>query len=162
MMQQHLNEQGEQIGEPMPNETLVKFDYPDSLLREYENWVVLLRPDQITLGTLVLACKLDATAMGLVPASAFAELATVTAELENTLQSVFQYDKINYLLLMMVDPQVHFHVVPRYSSVRMLGSTAFVDPFWPGPPVIPQTLEISSEQQQQMLELLKDNWAVTA
>jgi len=60
----------------MANETMRKFGYPDSLVREYQNWVVLLRPGQVTLGSLVLAAKSDATAFGSLPAGAYAELAT--------------------------------------------------------------------------------------
>ena len=39
------------------NPTMQKFGYPDSLIREYDHWVVLLRPQQVTLGALVLVCK---------------------------------------------------------------------------------------------------------
>src|SRR5918998_2367615 len=58
------------------NPTIRKFGYPGTLVRELEHWVVLLRPAQVTLGSLVLAAKSDATAFGALPAGAFAELAT--------------------------------------------------------------------------------------
>ena len=48
----------------MANETMLKFGYPDSLICDYEHWVVLLRPAQVTRGSLVLAAKSDATAFG--------------------------------------------------------------------------------------------------
>src|SRR5438045_2632082 len=101
--------------EPLPmNATIAKFGYPASLLREYSNWVVLLRPVQPTLGSLVLACKEDANSLGAVSATAYAELSVATAELERALRGAFDYQKLNYLALMMVDPHVHFHVIPRY------------------------------------------------
>src|SRR3546814_2464599 len=34
------------------NDTILKFGYPATLIREYEHWVVLLRPAQLTLGSL--------------------------------------------------------------------------------------------------------------
>ena len=37
------------------NVTMQKFGYPDTLIAEYDHWVVLLRPSQVTLGSLVLA-----------------------------------------------------------------------------------------------------------
>ena len=111
----------------MPNETIVKFGYPDSLVHEYNDWVVLLRPDQITIGSLVLACKLDIESVGQVPADTFAELATITRDIETALGKVFHHDKINYLLLMMVDKHVHFHVLPRYASARRVKGTEFED-----------------------------------
>ncbi|MDH5245643.1 MAG: HIT family protein, partial [Betaproteobacteria bacterium] len=100
------------------NETILRFGYPATLLHEYRSWVVLLRPAQPTLGSLVLACKEDATSLGAVSAAAYAELAIATADLEHALRLVFDYRKINYLALMMVDPHVHFHVIPRYSEPR--------------------------------------------
>ena len=40
----------------MPHDTLLKFNYPQTLLREYQHWAVLLRPKQVTVGSLVLIC----------------------------------------------------------------------------------------------------------
>jgi diadenosine tetraphosphate (Ap4A) HIT family hydrolase len=37
-------------------------------------------------------------------------------------------------MLMMVDPNVHFHVIPRYSEPRSWGGIDFPDAGWPGPP----------------------------
>ncbi len=144
----------------MANETLIKFGYPDSLVHEYDDWVVLLRPVQITVASLVLACKLDIESMGQIPANTFAELATVTSDIETVLQKTFQYDKINYLLLMMVDKHVHFHVLPRYESTRSLNGEEFEDAFWPGPPDISQTMDITSGQYDEMLVRLKSSWPV--
>ena len=44
------------------------------------------------------------------------------------------YERINYLMLMMVDPNVHFHVIPRYSEARQWDGVEFPDAGWPGPP----------------------------
>ena len=54
----------------MTNETMLKFGYPGSLIREYEHWAVMLRPAQVTLGSLVLAARSDATAFGQLPPGA--------------------------------------------------------------------------------------------
>ena len=42
------------------------FGHPDSLVREYDHWVVLVRPKQVTLGALVMACKERAQSFGAV------------------------------------------------------------------------------------------------
>ena len=57
----------------MTNATITKFGHPASLVRDYEHWVVLLRPAQVTAGSLVLAAKGDATAYGALPQQAFIE-----------------------------------------------------------------------------------------
>ena len=118
----------------MANETMRKFGYPGSLVREYEHWAVLLRPAQVTLGSLVLAAKGEATAFGALPRGAHAELAAITADIEALLSARIGYDRINYLMLMMVDPHVHFHVFPRYEGSRSFESVTITDAGWPGPP----------------------------
>lgn len=39
-----------------------KFGYPNTLVKEYNNWCICLRPEQVTLGSLVLICKEEVTA----------------------------------------------------------------------------------------------------
>ena len=116
------------------NETIVKFGWPASLIADYEHWVVLLRPAQPTLGSLVLAAKSDATAFGDLPAEAHAELKSVTGAIEAALRAAVGYQKLNYLMLMMVDPHVHFHVLPRYEGERSGGGMTVRDAGWPGQP----------------------------
>ncbi|MGH0037535.1 MAG: HIT domain-containing protein [Myxococcota bacterium] len=127
------------------NETAVKFGYPDSLLADYDHWCVLLRPAQVTLGSVVLVCKDPAGRFGDISPEASSELVTVVARLEAALAAAFQYDKINYLMLMMVDPDVHFHVIPRYGSERSLAGTPFRDAFWPGPPDVTSRLDLDDD-----------------
>ena len=100
------------------NETILRFGYPATLIADYEHWVVLLRPAQPTLGSLVLAAKGEARSFAELPREAFAELQRAVADIEAALGAAIRFEKINYLMLMMVDPHVHFHVVPRYEGER--------------------------------------------
>ena len=142
----------------MANDTMRKFGYPDSLIREYEHWVVLLRPAQVTLGSLVLAAKSDATAFGQLPAGAHAELAAVTKEIEATLLAETGYEKINYLMLMMVDPHVHFHVLPRYSGTRTLEAISLSDAGWPGQPDLKGAVNLEPEPFQRLRNAILRSW----
>ena len=54
--------------------------------------------------------------------------------IERALRAAFDYQKLNYLALMMVDPHVHFHVIPRYSEAREFEGSTFLDAAWPKPP----------------------------
>jgi diadenosine tetraphosphate (Ap4A) HIT family hydrolase len=128
------------------NPTIEKFGYPATLLREFEHWLVLLRPAQVTLGALVLAAKSDATAYGDLRREAFAEQADVVAAVETALSAFCQYERINYLMLMMVDPNVHFHVIPRYSAPRQWNGIEFPDAGWPGPPQLGKMVALTSER----------------
>lgn len=118
----------------MINPTIARFGHPATLVRDYEHWVVLLRPAQVTAGSLILAAKSDATAFGDLPHGAFIELGMVVANIEVALRRAVAYERINYLMLMMVDPNVHFHVFPRYSGSRSLAGVDIADAGWPGPP----------------------------
>ena len=140
------------------NATISKFGYPASLLHEYRHWVVLLRPAQPTLGCLILACKEDATALGAVSSAASAELADAAAGLEQALRLAFDYRKINYLALMMVDPHLHFHVIPRYSEARDFGGVQCLDAAWPKPPDLSSTLALTDVQMRALREKLRAAW----
>ena len=141
------------------NATMEKFGYPNTLVREYDHWVVLLRPQQVTLGALVLICKEDADTFSGVSGQAFSEMKEVTSVLEAGLKESFAYDKINYLMLMMVDPDVHFHILPRYSAARFLGQAEFTDPAWPGPPDLGKVNVVGDHVKEQILETLKNTFS---
>ncbi|MEO6063962.1 MAG: HIT family protein [Thermoflexales bacterium] len=128
------------------NATILKFGYPATLVREFAHWVVLVRPAQVTLGSLVLAAKSDATAYGDLPPEAFTEQAAVIAAIEPGLKAFCGYERINYLMLMMVDTDVHFHVIPRYSGTREWGGLELADRGWPGPPDLKSATDLSPSQ----------------
>jgi diadenosine tetraphosphate (Ap4A) HIT family hydrolase len=132
------------------NTTIEKFGYPATLVREYEHWLVLLRPAQVTLGSLVLAAKSDATAYGALPREAFAEQAEAVAAIERGITDFCRYERINYLMLMMVDPHVHFHVVPRYNGTRDWNGITLPDSGWPGPPDLKSAISLLPQQIGQL------------
>ena len=132
------------------NATIEKFGWPGTLVREFEHWVVLARPAQPTLGSLVLAAKSDATAFGDLPEAAHTELKQVTAAIEAALAKAVGYTKLNYLMLMMVDPHVHFHVIPRYEGAREwpkgeASAREFVDVGWPKVPDLGHAATLEGE-----------------
>ena len=142
------------------NATIAKFGWPATLVAEFDHWVVLLRPAQPTLGSLVLAAKSDATAFGDLPGAAHAELKTVTAAIEAALTRAVDYAKINYLMLMMVDPHVHFHVIPRYDGERSAAGLTIADAGWPGQPDLGSAVKIDSEADTALRDWLKGHFAL--
>jgi diadenosine tetraphosphate (Ap4A) HIT family hydrolase len=145
-----------QVGGKM-NPTIEKFGYPATLLHELQHWLVLLRPAQVTLGSLVLAAKSDATAYSELPPEAFTEQSEAVRLIERGLAAFTGYERINYLMLMMVDPNVHFHVIPRYSEARLWSGIEFPDSGWPGPPQLGSAVALSQEQ----IKELKDGLSAT-
>ena len=141
------------------NETIAKFGHPATLIAEYDHWVVLLRPAQPTLGALVLAAKSDATAFGDLPAAAHAELKVATTAIEAALGQAVGYAKINYLMLMMVDPHVHFHVLPRYEGERLGAGLTVVDAGWPAQPDLGQAVKLNDAQIAALVDWLQPYFA---
>ena len=141
------------------NPTILKFGYPASLVREFDHWLVLLRPAQVTLGSLVLAAKSDATAYSDLPREAFAEQKDAVAAIEAGLAAFVQYERINYLMLRMVDPNVHFHVIPRYSGLRSWSGIEFPDAGWPGQPDLAGAVKLAGDQLAALAEELASNFA---
>lgn len=84
----------------------------------------------------------------------YSDLSTLIKVVEKTLTRVFCYDKINYLALMMVDRQVHFHVIPRYERQISFVNYYWIDKDYPRPPVL-NTQEISDIQLMEIHALLK-------
>lgn len=141
-----------------PHTTMLAFGYPETLIREYGHWTVQLRPRQATLGALVLICKEDVTAFSAIGDDAFAELRHAVRDIEMALAKLFAFDKINYLMLMMVDPHVHFHVLPRYNREREFEGVMYRDATWPGPPDLGAALEIDTSGRGRLLEALHAAW----
>jgi len=118
---------------PERNATFTRFGGTDTLIADYRWWSVQIRPQQATLGAMILLAHGPALAFSDLPDGAHAELARITRDIETTV-SRFGNQKINYLMLMMVDPHVHFHVIPRYDNSVVFDNITFTDPGWPGIP----------------------------
>lgn len=110
------------------------FGLDENLLGSFEHWTVLLRPKQVTPGSMVLVLNRFAASMGELRPHEGAELGAVCAEIEGALRARLAMEKVNYLALMMVDPHVHLHVLPRYSAPVIIDGREFADRQWPGPP----------------------------
>ena len=136
------------------NPTIQKFGYPATLLGELDHWLILLRPAQVTLGSLVLAAKSHAIAYSALPVEAFSEQRKAVSLIEKALGDFCNYERINYLMLMMVDPNVHFHVIPRYSEPRQWNELNFLDAGWPGPPDLASAIELTPGQLTVLAEQL--------
>lgn len=140
------------------NETILRFGYPETLVARYEHWLVLLRPAQPTLGSLVLASASEARRFSGLPAPAFAELGEAVADIEHALAAAVRYERINYLMLMMVDPHVHWHVIPRYQGNREAKGISLADSGWPKLPQLGEALSLDEAQVASLGEWLRAHW----
>ena len=58
-------------------------------------------------------------------------------------------------MLMMVDPHVHFHVIPRYEGAREWGGVAFPDAGWPAVPQLGDAVKLEPAQREALVAELK-------
>jgi diadenosine tetraphosphate (Ap4A) HIT family hydrolase len=139
--------------------TLQKFGYPGTLIKELDHWCIVMRPAQATLGALVLIAKSESTSVAQLPQQAYAELQQATHLIETALNRFRPFNKINYLAFMMVDPHVHFHVLPRYAEPQVFDGTAFTDPGWPALPDMKFANSNSPKTAQKLHKALVDAFA---
>lgn len=131
-----------------------KFRVESLAVRRYRHWTWSVRPVQGTLGASVISLNRAAASWSEVRSDENAELAEVVHDIESALRSHFAFAKINYLMLMMVDEHVHFHVFPRYPEARSFAGKEWVDATWPK---LPDVLGGDSDPEtvRAILELLK-------
>ncbi|WP_374576611.1 HIT family protein [Phenylobacterium sp. J367] len=117
-----------------------------------------MRPQQPTLGSLVLVCKEEAGAFSELTPSAFADLKTAVDGIERLLTDFVGYERINYLMLMMVDRDVHFHVIPRYDGSREHAGLTFADAGWPAQPNLGAHVALTDDQSAALAAELAGRW----
>lgn len=142
----------------MANPTETKFGDPATRIAQSDRWTVLLRPRQPTLGSLVLVCREPAVAFAALSPEAFAELRAIVGRVETVLREVTAYERINYLMLMMVDPDVHFHVIPRYPGSRNFFGVDYRDAGWPGPPALDANVAPEANARDALIGRLRSAW----
>ena len=142
----------------MTNATALNFGFPGAKVGETAAWLVLVRQKQPTFGSLVLVCKEEAKAFSDISAAAFADLQVPVTAIEGLLRKAVGYDRINYLMLMMVDPDVHFHVIPRYEGARAYEGQDFADAGWPGPPALAQAVDLGADGAAKLARSLQRDW----
>jgi len=139
---------------------LKKFDYDNLLIKEYKNWYLLLRKEQVTLGSLVLIEKSFKTKYSEISNESFSEFGIIIKEIESALKSLFNYDKINYLMLMMVDDEVHYHIIPRYSQDIIFNSISFVDNGWPALPDMSYINQVEKMISQKLIKEIQNKLGI--
>jgi len=108
-----------------------KFRVQELLIAQVGAWNISLRPQQPTIGSLILSLGRKCTAFSELTEQEAIDLGKAFKRIESMLKNTFNPQKINYLALMMVDNQVHYHVLPRYEGVVKIDDTEYKDHCWP-------------------------------
>jgi diadenosine tetraphosphate (Ap4A) HIT family hydrolase len=113
-----------------------KFRVDELKVLENPSWTWSVRPGQATLGAGILSLNRHAATFSEVTEDEMIGLAGLVATLESAVRTAFDHRIMNYLMLMMVDHHVHYHVIPRYEGTRQFGGREWVDNGWPALPVL--------------------------
>ena len=113
-----------------------KFRVAELLVLDRGGWSWSVRPSQPTLGSGIISLNRYALRLSDVSTEEMAALADLVGKLERAIGACFNHSIMNYLMLMMVDHQVHYHVIPRYDGERWFGGRRWVDNGWPKLPVL--------------------------
>jgi diadenosine tetraphosphate (Ap4A) HIT family hydrolase len=113
-----------------------KFRLSELVIAETEHWNWSVRPAQATVGSGILSAKRPVEAFSEITEEESADLGKMIKIIEGALKKKFSYNRINYLMLMMVDFHVHFHVIPRYDRDIEFSGITWNDKGWPKPPIL--------------------------
>lgn len=112
------------------------FRLDELTIHEGQAWIVSVRPGQITLGSMVVSSShghLDFQGFSTDDSTG---LSAAFATAERLAKIELGAVRVNLACLMMKDPVVHFHVLPRYSQPVERYDRTWLDEDWPGPPTI--------------------------
>jgi diadenosine tetraphosphate (Ap4A) HIT family hydrolase len=110
-----------------------KFKPEELTLKEFDNWIVLLRQKQITLGSCVIILKREVGSLANVSPEEMSQLPEAISWYEEKCIALFGAEKFNYYAAMMKDNFVHFHGFPRYSKPITACNAQWIDELWPKP-----------------------------
>lgn len=113
-----------------------KFRLDDLTVHQTDHWTWSVRPVHSTLGAGILSLNRFCPSFSEATEAEFTDLRVMVRHIERTLQAAFSPQKMNYIMLMMVDRHLHFHVLPRYSETKQFGGLEWVDSGWPKPPAL--------------------------
>lgn len=131
-----------------------KFEVNYNKIYETDYWIWSLRPHQATIGAGILSLKRECSTFAELEQKEFADLNNIIKVIEPTLKRTFKYDVINYLMLMMLDKHVHYHVFPRYEKpVEILGEV-WKDESWPAVPKLGGE-PLSGQKLQKIAQFIK-------
>lgn len=99
-----------------------------------EHWTWAVRPAHSTLGAGILSLNRFCTNFGSLSEDEAKDLSVIVKEIERRLARSFGPAKYNYIMLMMVDLHLHFHVIPRYDRMLNFAGLEWKDAGWPGLP----------------------------
>jgi diadenosine tetraphosphate (Ap4A) HIT family hydrolase len=108
-----------------------KFNLNELIVYQGTFWTWSLRTPHPTLGSSILFLNKPKNSLSEISDEENVEFLKIIKIIEFTLKLEFNYSKINYFCLMMFDPFVHFHIVPRYHTQYSYNNSFYIDDNYP-------------------------------
>ena len=138
------------------DQILKKFRYPESIVSENDSWYTLLRMEQLTFGSLILITKDSKNVnFSMLDDKEQLDMFKAIKKIEEFGYKELNCEKINFLALMMLDPIVHFHILPRYSQEKIHNNITYCDTGFPGPPNLGYKINLESKEYLELVEYVK-------
>ena len=112
-------------------EFMAVFDPENTMVKEFEHWVILVRGEQATLGDCLFVVKRNIPTFSDMSHEESAELHVAIRWYEEKCRKLYGADKFNYVVAMMRDNFAHFHAFPRYSKQVSRHGIEWIDDRWP-------------------------------
>ncbi len=133
------------MGFKLMDEFIKKFKIKELLILRTNYWTWSVRPDQATIGSTIISLNRKENCFSNISNLESADYMNILKIAELTTKHVFNFQKINYLTLMMVDNYLHTHVIPRYSSTKCFFDKKWTDIGWPGQPDLSTTQQTNTD-----------------
>ncbi len=108
-----------------------RFNREDLIIKEFNDWVLLLRPVPVTLGSCIILLKRECPSLAEVTKEEMAEFSEVCKLFEERCKTLYGAVKFNYHANMMKENFVHFHAIPRYDKEIQRYNLTWIDKEWP-------------------------------
>ena len=135
-------------------------------IAETEYWIIFLDRDQKNLGTCVVALKREANLLSELNLREWNDFKEIVRALESALKAAFNATMFNWGCLLNTayikipaNPQVHWHLIPRYRYPVKFKGIIFNDPCFGKSTlkVVGKKLDLNSEIREEIIKKIKDN-----
>ncbi len=108
-----------------------RFNREDLFIKEFNYWILLLRPVPVTIGSCIILLKRECYSIALLTSDEMSEFQVVCKYFEDKCKKLYGAVKFNYHADMMKDSFVHFKAIPRYDKIVKKHGIEWIDYDWP-------------------------------
>ncbi|MDI6644900.1 MAG: HIT family protein [Methanobacteriaceae archaeon] len=139
---------------------------PIDFIADTEHWIIFLDRDQKNLGTCVVALKREAKLLSELTLNEWDDFKDIVRALESALKKAFDVTMFNWGCLLNTayikipaNPQVHWHLIPRYREPVKFKEIIFIDPCFGKSTlsVAGKKLDLNPEIREEIIKKIRDN-----